>query len=55
VAAAIAALCFVCGLAAVSTGAWLIAPPAGLIVGGSLTALVAALFARGSWDSSTES
>ena len=45
---AIASVVLVCALAAVAAGAWLVAPAAGLIVAGSLTAGCAVLWERGS-------
>ena len=44
----IAALVCLCGLAAVAAGAWLVAPAAGLVVGGGMAAGCAVLWERGS-------
>ena len=42
-ATAAATLCFLVGLAAITAGAWMIAPPAGLIVGGMFAVFGAVL------------
>jgi len=47
-AATAATLFFLVGLAAITLGAWLIAPPAGLIVGGAFAAVAAWYVRKGS-------
>ena len=46
-ATALATLCFLVGLVAVTAGAWLIAPAAGLITGGAFCALVGWYVSKG--------
>lgn len=50
----IASMFLLAGLAAVAAGAWMIAPPAGLIVGGTLTAAVALAWTAGSDERATD-
>ncbi len=46
-ATAAASLCFLVGLAAITAGAWILSPPAGLIVGGTFAVLGAWLVRKG--------
>jgi len=47
---AVASVAFLAGLGAIAAGAWLIAPAAGLIVAGTLTALVVVAWVAGAGE-----